>query len=350
MHPNLIDDELISILCNAGLTDTCIGIQAGSERVRAQCFNRAITDEMILNKIKLLKKHDIGIHYEIITDNPFEKEDDKQKTLELLLRLPRPLRLNIFSLNFFPETEITKKALLEGLISEEDVEGLSSKGMQQFILKRPRDANDIFWNHIYFLASDSYCSSGSISGLRHLFSGNFILFLSSLKLIKNYPWILIKSVDLLNEFVLIKSRIAKWLKLHRIVFPKRPMLFFKVLIFSSLIPIFINFVGPKRLLNILNFKRKRRDCDDRRLARIIRYVNFVMSLKPWRNLKNICLIRSIILYYFLRSEGLDIKINFGIKKEDGVLKGHGWLTLNGEVYLEDSYVSRDFNLIYSFSS
>ena len=73
-----------------------------------------------------------------------------------------------------------------------------------------------------------------------------------------------------------------------------------------------------------------------------------MSLKPWRDMKNICLIRSTILYYLLRSEGLDIKINLGIKKENEILKGHGWLTLNGEIYLENGYIWRDFKLIYSY--
>ncbi len=349
MYPEIINEELISMLYNTGFAYTCLSIQSGSRRIRNGYFNRHISDEVLSTKAELLKKYKLSFHYEIITDNPYEKEEDKYKTLELLLKLPRPLRLNIFSLNFFPETEITKRALDDGLISEKDIEGISSRGMQQFMLKEPRDAKDIFWNYIYFLASDYYCSSANTSGLRHLFSHNFILSLNKLWPIRRYPRIFVKSVDLLDGFILIKRKFIDHLKTHRIPFPKEPILFLKILIFSSLIQILINFTEPRKLLNILN-SYKKRDVDDKRVNKIIRYVNFIMNLKPWRNIKNICFIRSLILYYFLRSEGLEVKINFGIKKEDGVLKGHGWLTSNGEVYLENSRLWQDFEVVYSFPS
>ena len=212
MHPELINEKLISMLCKAGLNDTCIGIQSGSEQIRNKFFNRPVPDELFLNKSKLLKKYNIGVHYEIITDNPYEQEKDKYKTLELLLILPRPLRLNVFSLNFFPETEITNKALADGLISEEDVEGLSSRGMRRFLLKQPQDAKDLFWNHIYFLASDTYCASDNTSGLRRIFSNSFILFLSNLKIIKKLPWIFIKSVNLLTKLIAIRRKLINRLK------------------------------------------------------------------------------------------------------------------------------------------
>lgn len=349
MHPEIINEEVISMLCDAGLNDTCIGIQSGSERIRHRYFNRPVPDELFLNKTKLLKKYNIDIHYEIITDNPYEQENDKHETLKLLLKLPRPLKLNVFSLNFFPGAEITRRALADGLISEKDVEGRSNRGMRQFLLKKPQDAKDLFWNYIYFLAADYYCSSGNTPGLRGIFSNDLILFLSNLKLIKKFPWIFIKAVNLLNKSLLMKRKVSNWLKKYRRPFPKSPMLFLRILLLACFIPILIKFIKPKKVFRILTLTRKQ-NVDNQKLAKVIRYVNFIVNLKPWQNLKNICLIRSTIFYHFLRSEGLNVRINFGVKKENGILKGHSWLTLNGEAYLEVGRAWENFESVYSFPS
>jgi hypothetical protein len=43
-----------------------------------------------------------------------------------------------------------------------------------------------------------------------------------------------------------------------------------------------------------------------------------------------------------------VKINFGIRKTDNDIEGHGWLTLNGKPYLEKSDTFNTFCLIYSY--
>ena len=133
------------------------------------------------------------------------------------------------------------------------------------------------------------------------------------------------------------------------VYPKRPLLFVAVVTFSSIVPILMNFIGPKRLLGMLSSYSGKRTDDDR-VAKIIIYTDFMMGLKPWHYMKNICLVRSTILYYFLRREGVAVKINFGVRKKGEVLEGHGWLTLDNRPYLEDGAASQDFEQIYSFPS
>ena len=46
--------------------------------------------------------------------------------------------------------------------------------------------------------------------------------------------------------------------------------------------------------------------------------------------KNVCLKRSLLLYYFLRRNGDDIRIHFGIKRQGGKLTGHNWRTHQGK--------------------
>jgi hypothetical protein len=71
----------------------------------------------------------------------------------------------------------------------------------------------------------------------------------------------------------------------------------------------------------------------------------------WRNipiLKGACLKRSLILYRFLRKEGLQVVINIGVAKEDGDLIGHSWLTLDGIPYYETREHAERFNTVLRY--
>jgi hypothetical protein len=46
-----------------------------------------------------------------------------------------------------------------------------------------------------------------------------------------------------------------------------------------------------------------------------------------------CLTRGLTLFWFLRRQGLDVELRFGLDPS-GVADGHCWLTLDGEPYLE----------------
>ena len=54
--------------------------------------------------------------------------------LDLLLQLPRPFNLFLYSLVVFPRSEIAEKLLAAGLISEDQVEGKGTKSFSQFRL------------------------------------------------------------------------------------------------------------------------------------------------------------------------------------------------------------------------
>jgi radical SAM superfamily enzyme YgiQ (UPF0313 family) len=153
-HPNVVKDELIQPLKRAGLTSINMGIQSGSERVRREIFNRQMSNAKIIAAANTLLKYNLAHYvYDLIVDNPFETDDDLQETLELLLQLPRPFVLNLFSLAYFPETPLTERALKEGYITDADIEGISSKAAMEYIASmsytRPRRAR--FWNMMFAL-------------------------------------------------------------------------------------------------------------------------------------------------------------------------------------------------------
>ncbi|MCA9970562.1 MAG: radical SAM protein, partial [Anaerolineales bacterium] len=119
--PGSISEEKISCLVEAGLRELEMGIQSGSAAVRRQ-FHRFETNDTILKAARILRRYQPPLSrptYDLISDNPYETAADKLETLRLLYRLPRPYALNMFSLNFFPGTEMHRRAQADGLLPDE---------------------------------------------------------------------------------------------------------------------------------------------------------------------------------------------------------------------------------------
>ncbi len=121
MVPDLIQDRNIQLLAEIGLKSVQFGIQSGVDNVRNEIFNRPGTNSQILEKANILRKYNVEPNYDIILSNPFEHASDVEKTIKLLMSLPKPIKFNIYKLQFFPKYPLTIRALKQGLIAEEDV-------------------------------------------------------------------------------------------------------------------------------------------------------------------------------------------------------------------------------------
>jgi len=123
-------------LRDAGLTSVTCGIESGSERILFEVYNRPIKNERVIACAEVLRDLGIFYNFDLITDNPFESDEDCRRTLDLLLRLPRPVRLNygLSKLSFFPHARITE--MLE----------------EQGVPPRPDPVRFAFFNRLYLLA------------------------------------------------------------------------------------------------------------------------------------------------------------------------------------------------------
>ncbi len=157
-HPNMVDKDILRMLTGAGLERVEVGIQSGSERIRREVFKRPVSDEALLKTGRIISDLKIVPFYDLIVDNPFETEEDKELSLDLILKLPRPFHLHVFSLIYFPNTIITKKALESKMISENQVEGKTERTFDQMFvsLNYPRLNSDRFWISLYSLSSKSF--------------------------------------------------------------------------------------------------------------------------------------------------------------------------------------------------
>jgi anaerobic magnesium-protoporphyrin IX monomethyl ester cyclase len=111
--PTMVNENKIALLKKAGLVSAVIGLQS-SDRVNRIIYRRPTTRESFLSAAKLLHKYNIAGRYDVIIDNPYEEENDLLEVIRTLEEVPKPYKLNIFSLLFLPFTELTLKAISDG--------------------------------------------------------------------------------------------------------------------------------------------------------------------------------------------------------------------------------------------
>jgi anaerobic magnesium-protoporphyrin IX monomethyl ester cyclase len=161
--------DTLRMLAGAGLVHVQVGVQSGSESELEEHYARKGSNERILDLAQQL--HDLGVEvtYDVILDNPLASRPDKQAMLDLLLRLPRPFNIFLYSLTLFPKSEITLSLLAEGRITEDDVEGRATKSFSQFrlSLSYPRPAEDTFYASLISLTSKGFLPRRAIQAMSH---------------------------------------------------------------------------------------------------------------------------------------------------------------------------------------
>lgn len=192
LYPTTINSQNINLLASAGMESVSVGIQSGDQTIRADYLQRPVTDDQLLKSGSLLKEAGIRPIYDVIMDMPFADEHELKSTLDLLLKLPRPYDLNLFSLVHFPKTPLTNRLLNDGTITEDDVEGRNKKSWDQWRVSFSYERDDIirFYGGLISLLSKSFISKRLIRAF------------SKSKWLKNSPRTLALIVNFSN---LIKS-------------------------------------------------------------------------------------------------------------------------------------------------
>ena len=119
-------------------------------------------------------------------------------------------------------------------------------------------------------------------------------------------------------------------------FPKDAGLLVGLFFLLAYYSVKIQFIPVPRILRGLPQKK-----DGRKIAT----EDMMMLNKMWRGcsflLKRVfltdkhCLRRTLVLYRWCRGQGLDARAVIGICKEDGGIKGHSWLLIEGKPFNEE---------------
>ncbi|NQT06179.1 MAG: B12-binding domain-containing radical SAM protein [Candidatus Omnitrophica bacterium] len=109
-----------------------LGLQSASERVNKQIYKRHFNRESFLDKIDLITSHNIDLKLDMILQNPYEKTSDWIENIDFFNQLgerlkqnklaKRSILLNVYSLKFYPGTELYNTALTDETIKDDYVE------------------------------------------------------------------------------------------------------------------------------------------------------------------------------------------------------------------------------------
>ena len=120
--PLTMSQDKMDLLIDAGLIYIQMGIQSGSSRIQ-ELFNRKMqSNERILKAAHIINRYKGKMFppsYDFILDVPYENTQDKVESLKLISQLPKPFKLQPFSLVLYPGTKLYQMAKKDGFIVDE---------------------------------------------------------------------------------------------------------------------------------------------------------------------------------------------------------------------------------------
>jgi radical SAM superfamily enzyme YgiQ (UPF0313 family) len=102
--------EKLDLLYEAGMGWINMGLQSGSERVCRDVYKRNVPPAEFLAAAQLVAEYPVAAYYDVIVDNPFETPEERLATVEVLMQVPKPFYILVFSLRFYRGTEIRDMA------------------------------------------------------------------------------------------------------------------------------------------------------------------------------------------------------------------------------------------------
>jgi anaerobic magnesium-protoporphyrin IX monomethyl ester cyclase len=110
VRADLIDEQIVKALKNAGCFFVRMGIESGNEQLRNQVLNKRITTEQIQNAARLIKKYGIKLSTNSILGIPGESVDTALQTLRLNVGI-RPDFAWCALMQPYPRTELANYAI-----------------------------------------------------------------------------------------------------------------------------------------------------------------------------------------------------------------------------------------------
>jgi radical SAM superfamily enzyme YgiQ (UPF0313 family) len=123
--PGTITDEKYSAMVDAGLMCIQMGLEHGSPRIQRMFKRSTMGNEKIIRTAEILTRYadrTAPPQYDVIYDLAYETMEDKLYTLRVISDLPKPYRLQVFSVIYYPGTSLHTIAERDGLINDEKAE------------------------------------------------------------------------------------------------------------------------------------------------------------------------------------------------------------------------------------
>lgn len=142
--PNTIKEEKLAVLVDAGLIELQMGIESANPNT-LKLYKRKISPEKSMRAAKVINKFKDKLvpYYDFIIDNPFETDDDLQESLDFIVRMPKPYKIQAFSLVLYTGTDLYEMAGEKGLLPK-SYNGSNHAPNKQFFMKKTNYLNMLF--------------------------------------------------------------------------------------------------------------------------------------------------------------------------------------------------------------
>lgn len=120
--PGTITEEKYAALVDAGLLCIQMGVEHGSKRIQKLFKRSTMGNDKILKSAEIITKYadrTAPPQYDLVYDLAYETIEDKLDTLRLITQLPKPYRLQVFSVIYYPGTSLHTLAVRDGLVYDE---------------------------------------------------------------------------------------------------------------------------------------------------------------------------------------------------------------------------------------
>ena len=187
MHPKTVKESNVAALAAAGLKGAILGIESACEETRKKVFLRPESNDEIVKVDGILHRHGVDRGYDLIVDHQWESPTELPETFELLARLNNPFKVNMHSLILFPETQLAKRAIREGLAKDEQeiIDGIfadlnDSRHKFQWVRRVPEyeDLHRAYWVFLILCLGNPKIPT------------RLVKFLASIKLLRKHPELL----------------------------------------------------------------------------------------------------------------------------------------------------------------
>ncbi len=129
VRANLINDEIVRLLKDAGCVSVSFGLETANDQMRNEILKRDMSKEEIITAARLIKAHGIALMTNNMLGLPRGSLATDWETLELNIAC-RPDYANVFLYQPYPKTELGEMALREGYMDGtfDDLSGSVTEG------------------------------------------------------------------------------------------------------------------------------------------------------------------------------------------------------------------------------
>lgn len=124
VHPRFIDRDVARWLKEAGCQHVQMGVQSVDEEYKRKTLLRVEKDDHLRKSLEALRDADLDVKLDHILGLPGEPRSAQEEARQLYVEFP-PRRVQTFWLTYVPGIDLTKQALADGVLTQEDVEQIN---------------------------------------------------------------------------------------------------------------------------------------------------------------------------------------------------------------------------------